>query len=661
VTALLLWVLSVGLAPNLEEPAPDADRVESAVRRALGGDKVKFCRDRRYPLVSDEKEWCRLVGDETPRCPAFAEACKAGGTYPGSGGPPSEARQRAARGTERKESEQYTLALPHFGGLGLLLLWVLLIGGLGALVWAIVRGSWRARSERGKDEAEPGEPEAMPMPRSSAVETDVERLLARARAAAARGEFGRALDDTYAALLRRFEGDGLIRLHPSRTNGDYVRDLRERPELKSELSDIARQVERVHFGAETPSSLRFETVFSRVLPLARKSLATFALALCLLSGASCRKVSRGAWEDSPSGYSAVMRVLTEAGLEPRHRLEALTKLGPNEQVLVLLPGVEVGAGEWRALLGWANEGGVLVVAAPELDLPAELGLRRVTAPTAQAEPLAVSEAFDEVFQAAKVVLPSQERLVVDQKEWSYLLLADRAGPYAVWLDWSREEGPMAEDPDDDGDDDDDDGGTIVVLADGTLMTNAALVLGDNARFLVELLEGFGTKVDFADDTTGMAPATPMASVARSKLLPLLLQLAFFLTVFFLFKGALFGAAREPLVRTRRAFADHVRALGTQYGKARAGRHVLALYGAYAIERLRERVALGGKRGLIPVAEAVAQKSGRPVADVMRLLVEAQSAREAVPGRERRSATAAAQDLAIVRGLSQLLREMGGTR
>src|SRR5690606_19665749 len=100
-------------------------------------------------------------------------------------------------------------------------------------------------------EPEPSNDDAGDLPKRprGPVETDVDRLLARAHAAANSGNFEQAMADAYAALLRHLDGNGLIELHHSRTNGEYARHLRTHPELQSALKASAREVESVQFGA----------------------------------------------------------------------------------------------------------------------------------------------------------------------------------------------------------------------------------------------------------------------------------------------------------------------------------------------------------------------------------------------------------------------------
>jgi hypothetical protein len=178
---------------------------------------------------------------------------------------------------------------------------------------------------------------------------------------------------------------------------------------------------------------------------------------------------------------------------------------------------------------------------------------------------------------------------------------------------------------------------------------------------------------------------PITSVQRGNLAPAMLQLALVIILFFVYKGAHFGrpidlgpvasAALElagvagtvtvpnlgAAPPARRAFSDHVRALGLLYGRTRAGRHALEAYGSYALDRIRERLKLSGGKGLIAVAEEVAARSGRPLGDVMRVLVESRpTKRSPDPVRERaEQEVSSPKDLATLRDIATLLAETGG--
>src|SRR5262249_55257673 len=157
---------------------------------------------------------------------------------------------------------------------------------------------------------------------------------------------------------------------------------------------------------------------------------------------------------------------------------------------------------------------------------------------------------------SRVAIPERHRLDIDGQQISTLL--DRKGaPYAAWVGLGR--------------------GTVVVMADSYLVTNASLVVAENAAFLVDLMATLSQKPQFCDELTGASAPSPMASVARGKLAPLLAQLALLLLLYFVYRGAAFGTLRDPPATSRRSFAEHARALGLQYAKARAKRHAFAMY------------------------------------------------------------------------------------
>jgi hypothetical protein len=79
------------------------------------------------------------------------------------------------------------------------------------------------------------------------------------------------------------------------------------------------------------------------------------------------------------------------------------------------------------------------------------------------------------------------------------------------------------------------------------------------------------------------------------------------------------------------------------------------YGAWATERLAERLRLGGSRKLSLIAEGVAARTGRPVGEVMRLLVEARPEPEAPPG-AKEPAGKDTESMANLRALAALIAQ-----
>ncbi|MDI1446590.1 DUF4350 domain-containing protein [Polyangium sp. 6x1] len=547
-------------------------------------------------------------------------------------------------------------------GFARVLFFILLGGFVAYIAWMVLKN---VVSERDAPEDEPPPedlPENAPGPRREGprgpVETDVARLLTRARASAQRGAFGPAIDDVYAALLRRLDGDGLIEIHASRTNGDYVRTLRrDRPDIATDVRIIVADVESVQFGARAPSAEAFARIHERVVPLVSRALGILAVIVGLSATVSCGRVaaldeSDGAFrgDASPSGTYALGAMLSAYGMEFRHRRDPFDKL-PDEDdtTLVLLPDLDISSSDFRRLQDWVEAGGDLVVAGVA-DLPAWTGAS-LDADSTLAGDIFVSSGYRYEFGDIVLAVPAGPSLSLTDAE---PLLARSDGVYASFKKLGD--------------------GRVIVLADDKLFTNVALTAGDNAAFLISLFRPLHREVDLCDAWTSLGADTPFETLSRARLLPVLLQLLLLLGLFFLWQGRAFGALRDPLANRRRAFADHVRALGLAYARAGASRHALGLYSAWAVERLRERVPREGRHGLSGLAEAVAVRVGKPTGEVMSVLVEATEAqKEAAPaslragdaslrGRARSKDRAqAAADFAVMRALDHFLAQTSRER
>jgi hypothetical protein len=618
----------------------------------LADDAYRFCHEPNYRLTQSEHRWCPVVAeqDESTDCPALPEACRA---------EPVEEEElswlpRSGSGDGRREPEKpppepFKLEIPNLGVLGKIAFVVLLAIGAVLVGKALRDHLSRARErERDDDEPAPEQPVAAAAPALGPVETDVARLLARARAAAARGDFEAALEDAYAALLRRLDGDGLIAIHPSSTNGDYLRTLRARPDLRPAVAEIFRDVERVQFGAAPATPGLFQAVFERVVPIATRAAGVLALALALGAGLSCGggaapPRTEATRDTSPSGTRAVIALLEQEGVDARARRKPLTSLEGEERTLVLLRGVTLDDDEWKSVLEWVREGHTLIVAGPVF-LPEEVGVDVVRARGESGLWLTPAGDYEDSLGALDLASPEDGAVTLKSDAASPLLFRDEE----VYAARARL-----------------DEGTVLVFGDGRLFTNIALAQADDARFLAELFRLFPGDVELCDLWTGAGASTPMEAVANAKLTPLVLQLLAALALYVLWKGRSFGVPRDPASASRRAFADHVRALGAAYSRARASQHVAGLYAAWAIERLRDRMHGGQKRGLVALAEAVARRTGRPEPEVMRVLVEAQGVgEEAAPpsfrasgppsGRRAPTPSDAGDSLALVRELDRYL-------
>ena len=78
--------------------------------------------------------------------------------------------------------------------------------------------------------------------------------------------------------------------------------------------------------------------------------------------------------------------------------------------------------------------------------------------------------------------------------------------------------------------------------------------------------------------------------------------------------------------------------------------------------MRERLNLVGGKGMLAVAEEVATRTGQPLGEVMRVLVESRPPHQREPDPVREVAmqqATCAKDLATLRDLAKLLSQTGG--
>jgi hypothetical protein len=665
-----------------------AETIDTTVRSVLADGRYRFCHEDDYPLAPDEHAWCSIVGETSVTCPSLPRACKLPpvprafsffhrrGRHGARGG--SQGGQPVDHGPQlddRRRPDPWLFRLPDLSGFARVLFFVMIAVFVVLVGRALVKNVLKSRDDpENKDDAAPPDApgEAAPAARGP-VETDVDRLLARARAAAERGEYGRAVDDCYAALLRRLDGDGLIEIHPSRTNGDYVRALGDRPDLKGAVKDIVRDVEGVQFGDKAPSEPLFRSVLARVVPLVSRGLALALVFLGLSVALSCTPHDGGGDDEgrpdtSPSGTQALIEAFEKHGVKMRRRNEPLSQLD-RPLALVLLPEASLDEAAWKDVLAWVKTKGGRLVLAGVSPLPAELE-QRLTYDTEETTSLTVAPGVHWTGHP-EVSLPTGARIVAaDPDGGAPLAGTSETLDGAVLLRGKSTvvtERRLGE-------------GKVVVVADERLFTNLALAVGDDATFALSVLYrsalGPEREVELCDAWTGAGAQTPMESVAQAHLTPVVLQLFVLMGLLFLWKGRAFARLRDPPAEGRRAFVDHARALGLTYQRAHAARHVTGLYAVWALERLRERVHRAGRQGLIPLAEAIAARTGRPEGEIMSVLVEAAGARdEAAPPssfrpesrrgpasiRDRKKKDTSEPDLTLMRELQSFLEATGSRR
>jgi hypothetical protein len=93
---------------------------------------------------------------------------------------------------------------------------------------------------------------------------------ARAQALAAAGDHTAAAHALYAALLEAAARGQQVRLHPSKTVGDYSRELRSRgSRLSPRFREFAGDYEVVIYGDQTCDADRYDRLFALAVPMLR--------------------------------------------------------------------------------------------------------------------------------------------------------------------------------------------------------------------------------------------------------------------------------------------------------------------------------------------------------------------------------------------------------
>jgi len=635
------------------------------VHDILAQPEYAFCHDEGYPLTEDEARWCpEIPAEGLPLCPALASACEApravlrgeGRLSARSAAEPDEAakepeddddsKRRRGEGdgprrAQAKDDRDDALELPVLGGFARVLFWGVIVAAVVLVAWAIFRNVAR-NDTLPLDQAAPDEPadeEAAARDAATlAMETDVSRLLQLARTAAQQGAFGEAVDFTHAALLRRLDHEGLIRLHASRTNGEYIRELRGNRALLEPVQDALRDIDRAQFGPQPATGGVFEAVFQRVTAIV-KTVGPLVVLLATVFGSSAACDSEAdtsyPWATSPSGTQAVLEFIRQdCDVEAGYRTAPLRDLDPEnasfQPVLVMLGDTSASEEEWDAVRRWVANGGQLIVAGGEI--PPWLDVRYgyseevfdAGGEVAYGEPFAVVPAVD-AAGGRSVLLWVEDAIELD--------VGPTGDPYiAMFLEGA---------------------GSITVLADDHLFTNVGLAFGTNAWSLSALVASYERDVEFVDGWVGKGSDTPADAIAHTHLTAAVVQLLVLILALYLWRGVRFGRGRDPERQTRRAFAQHAVAMGRQYHKARAASFASGLFAAWVLERLRNRFSSSAAAGLHGLSQEVARVSGRDDTEVMRLLVAAHSATEthASPG-------GSGEDLALIRDLGRLMRDIG---
>ena len=685
---LLLVTLAIG----------HPSQANDAAKKILADDKYSFCSDEEYPLTAMEAAWCPPVSPSpNPRCPAFHHACNAPrselehldrlnfnrgtnreGDDDGEVNPDGTPRKRsesdpdsgaadggeagdADGGGKRKTPDREVLPedeesfqMPELGGFAYYLFWFVLGAGVLFLIYVIVRNSSRDES----DSEEPTAPETpelgpeRPPGPSEQVVRDVQALLEQARTAASAGDFNKAIRHTHAALLHRLDHDGLIRVAPFRTNGDYVSDLKPQPDLRSNVREIVRDVEQVQFGTTPADAGLFDRVFKRVVPIATRRAETLVLLLAsTLLSCTCGELRKSyPYDHSPSGTKAVVELAAHHGRTLDFLEVPLAKLPLSDRgrAILLFHDVFIDADTWKHIIKWVDAGNHLVVAGTPP--PADLSFAYGSDSTGKT--VKVSAYQQDQYSDLTLVVPHQNHLVLPEPilgsaHNNQILVREDAKPYAVRLERGRLDG------------------TITVFADDRLFLNGGMMLGDNPRFVAQFFTDLTTgPIDMVDSMLELGSDSPAETISNSNLTATFLQLLALIALLYFSRGVRFGAPRDPPTRSRRHYTEHIEALGLHYARARASRHALRQYSAWALERLRDKTLTARQPGLYALAQAIAGRTGDDETKIMQLLVEATGIRDDESGSTtttRPRPHTVAEDLRLMQELARLVRLVGGPR
>jgi len=466
-----------------------------------------------------------------------------------------------------------------------------------------------------------------------------DELLSYARQALREGRIGDAAIYARGAALRRLARRGLVRLHVSRTDREYLRAVTgdEGPALKTVLG----AVEDLRWAG---SKLTAERALAAV-DAAAKILAV-AFGALLWAGPA-----HGASRYGPDGDAAIAEVLRDAGWDVSWFSGELTDLDDEIDVLFVdVARVPVSDEAVASLREWVDAGGLLVITSPKPGLVDGIdflyGKGRC------------GVLVDGSTSTCAVRWPADgnTRLCGDL---SPLLVVDGEGLFEPSVPLPMEEVPADDAGDDPGDEvvppplkldpgsieadpepeeeprrrrkgrrrrqeaidkhletlayvveEDIDvlpseactpalvgytpvgSGHVILFAGGSLLHNAAMIPPQNRAFLADVLRTPDAPWFVPDDakvslalTVAEGDTSPLRALANLRLLPFVLQVLLTWALLALSRGVHFAAPRDPPDATRRAFSEHARALGLGWMGAGGRRYAASAYARLWTQRL----------------------------------------------------------------------------
>ena len=606
----LAWYASAGMLHAQDAPVADPHGVRAALEASLSSGAQPFCRDPKHILSERERALCPFAAEAAQRCPAFAAVC-------------AGAQPEPERTSEWKFATGMLLRT-----FGVALFWALLLGAAGLVIWLALRLLPASPLARREPTAEPGS-DPVSEPDLPEFERAFQAHLERARQLAAQGSFAEAAAEVQLGVVLRLDALGLILARRGRTNGDYARDLAEKPELQAAFGVLTRTTEAVQFGGRRLDQGTYQRLLEQAAPL----LGAFVLALGLFAASGCAPSPASGPTTLASlcgvgaaGHSLFCTVFDSGhGVSQRFRpLEGTDPIGEDVSAVVVLPNhLEEGASP--GLPSWVEACGVVVLAAPVAKFDQEFSVSRAASCGARARVVPSSQPAELVSVGPSLTAP----------QLAPLALCESGAPYIV-------EASAGE-------------GRVIFLAGPDLLSNASLVAADNARLLANLLDLPEGRVELIGELTRDTESSPLSAVSAAGLTPWLCQLLLLAAAFAAYRGVAFGRRVEAPADLRRRFSEHVQALGQRWAEQRASRSALSAYAGYGLEVIRERVPVGAGQSSTDLARAVARKTGREHAPVAQTLELARRAREG------EGVSNETEDLRALRDLGRLIEDLGGIR
>jgi hypothetical protein len=607
----------------------DPTRAQADVDAAIHDGDYAFCRAPRLPLSYQARQLCPHA-TEIPACAGFAAEC-AKATAP----PPSSSSSSWSWPWLKGSS----LAIPAFLGTAAeVLVWLLVAALVVAILIPIVRAI--ARIRRSNDPLKKDR-DSKAGPASKADEpisvlpmmTDEEVLLARGDELARAGHYAAALQHYLAASLRALDKRGAVRITRDRTNGEYVRGCGD-PNAKPALRDIVREVDRVQFGGLDATPDGVMRAAQRAVAIVR-AVPVMLLVLVLMLSTGCgggggsTTVPRAG--DDPAGGELFRDVLRKQGvnivpLETSLASLALPKAGERAPAVVVdLQRTALDDDTRDHLVEWVDEGGVLVLLGSPYAWPKAFGAASAvsTAPykltvkrlLARSPGEGGDDDDEGTAPEGTIYARTTERGVLT--EGTALGFSGPTERVATFDDGMTYAGVIAHGK-----------GFVLGIASNELMQNAPLARPGNAAAMVSIFSNADRlEVRIADPEDGVAPpSTPIGALLRAGLGTGLAHALLATLVLFFAVGLRLARPKPAMPPRRRAFTEHVEAVGALYARTRNAPHALAAYARFADDRLRARMP----RGSGDVAMFLASRANMPLDACQRLWARAVQAKAGAP-------------------------------